>query len=170
LEFRYRYNGMDYTIQLEPRVNGTYTATIGDHAYTVEGQPGKDGEHHLLIDGARIQAYSAHDGAKYRAVALVDREARVFELERVREQGQRRAGSQGGGSLEAQMPGQVRQVLVNEGDTVESGQPLLILEAMKMEIRISAPHAGIVARLLVREGQTVERGQQLAEIEAAEVE
>jgi 3-methylcrotonyl-CoA carboxylase alpha subunit len=167
LEFRYRYNGTDYAIQLEPRSDGTFTATIGDRTYAVESQRMQGGEYNLLIDGERIHAYAAQDGAEFRTVALVDRETRVFELTRVREQGQRRAGSQGGGSLEAQMPGQVRQVLVKEGDVVESGQPLLILEAMKMEIRVSAPHAGTVTRLLVSEGDTVERGQQLAEVEAA---
>jgi 3-methylcrotonyl-CoA carboxylase alpha subunit len=168
LEFRYRYNGVAYTIQLELRPNGIYTATIGDRAHNIEAQRAQDGEYNLLINGERVHAYAAQDEVLHRYVALVDRQARVFELERIRDQDQRRAGSQGVGSLEAQMPGQVRQVLVSEGDVVESGQPLLILEAMKMEIRISAPHAGIVIQLLVREGQTVERGQQLAEIEAME--
>ena len=47
---------------------------------------------------------------------------------------------------------------------VEKGQTLLLLEAMKMEIRVSAPRAGQVSRLLVREGQTVQKDQVLVEI------
>jgi biotin carboxyl carrier protein len=168
LEFRYRSNGADYSVQLEPRPNGTFTAIIGDRTYTIESQRMHDGEYILLIDGERVYAFAAQQGSALRHIALVDRETRVFELERIREVGQRRAGSQGGGSLDAQMPGQVRQVLVSEGDVVESGQPLLILEAMKMEIRVSAPHAGTVTQMLVREGDTVARGQQLAEVAAAE--
>jgi biotin carboxyl carrier protein len=62
------------------------------------------------------------------------------------------------------MPGQVRAVLVNVGDSVEKGQALALLEAMKMEIKIAAPHAGKVAQVLVQVGQVVERGQQLFEI------
>ena len=47
---------------------------------------------------------------------------------------------------------------------VDRGQPLLLQEAMKMEIRVTAPVAGTVKRLLVKVGDVVERGQRLAEI------
>ena len=66
------------------------------------------------------------------------------------------------------MPGQVRQVRVAEGDRVERGQTLIVLEAMKMEIRVPATHAGRVARLLVQEGQVVERGQPLIDVAPGE--
>jgi biotin carboxyl carrier protein len=62
------------------------------------------------------------------------------------------------------MPGQVTRVLIAEGDPVQRGQPLIILEAMKMEIKIAAPHDGRVAKVLVKPGQVVERGQALIEI------
>ncbi|NLH07386.1 MAG: acetyl-CoA carboxylase biotin carboxyl carrier protein subunit [Chloroflexi bacterium] len=64
------------------------------------------------------------------------------------------------------MPGQVMAVYVKEGDEVQAGQPLLLLEAMKMEMRVAAPAAGVVRRLLVEPGQAVERGQQLVEVES----
>jgi len=67
-------------------------------------------------------------------------------------------------SLEAQMPGVVRRVLAGAGDRVERGQVLLILEAMKMEIRVAAPHAGAVEKVLVKEGDTVGRGQALVDL------
>ena len=63
------------------------------------------------------------------------------------------------------MPGQVRTVNVREGDTVTKGQTLLVLEAMKMEIRIQAPQDGVVTKSFVEQGQTVEREQILIEIE-----
>ena len=65
------------------------------------------------------------------------------------------------------MPGQVRQVLVSEGDEVENGQTLLLLEAMKMEIRIQANMDGVLAKLHVAEGETVDKDATLAEIEEA---
>ena len=67
-------------------------------------------------------------------------------------------------TLEAAMPGLVRGVLVKAGDSVERGQALVLLEAMKMEIRVSAPHAGKVAKVLVSPGETVDRGQRLIEL------
>jgi biotin carboxyl carrier protein len=63
------------------------------------------------------------------------------------------------------MPGQVRAVNVSAGDAVEKGQTLLVLEAMKMEIRIQAPMDGVVGRLVVGEGDTVEREELLVEVD-----
>lgn len=68
--------------------------------------------------------------------------------------------------LRAPMPGQVRQVLVTEGQAVEAGQALVLLEAMKMEIRIQAPQAAKVARVAVSQGTSVEKEQTLVELEA----
>jgi biotin carboxyl carrier protein len=62
------------------------------------------------------------------------------------------------------MPGQVRIVNVNAGDLVTKGQTLLVLEAMKMEIRIQAPQTGKIKAVLVKPGQTVEREQILIEM------
>ncbi|MCB9457792.1 MAG: biotin/lipoyl-binding protein [Anaerolineaceae bacterium] len=62
------------------------------------------------------------------------------------------------------MPGQVVNVLVAVGDSVTRGQTLVVLEAMKMEIRVAAPGDGTVRRLLVAQGDVVERGQLLLEV------
>ncbi|MEU8588020.1 acetyl/propionyl/methylcrotonyl-CoA carboxylase subunit alpha [Streptomyces sp. NPDC048664] len=73
--------------------------------------------------------------------------------------GAARAGTD---SLTAPMPGTVTVVKVAVGDTVEAGQSLLVVEAMKMEHVISAPHAGTVAELGVAPGTTVAMDQVLA--------
>ncbi|CAN5283971.1 hypothetical protein BH24ACT19_BH24ACT19_02510 [soil metagenome] len=72
-----------------------------------------------------------------------------------------------GASLTAPMPGTVVKVLVGEGDEVEEGQTLLVLEAMKMEQSVAAPHAGKVASLPYAAGDRVPGGVVLAEVEAA---
>jgi len=69
-----------------------------------------------------------------------------------------------GGGLTAPMPGAVVRVLVSTGDVVEAGQPLLVLEAMKMEHTIRSPEAGTVARINVAEGEQVQIGAVLAEL------
>lgn len=74
------------------------------------------------------------------------------------------SGGIGSGTLLAPMPGQVRAVLVAEGDAVAEGQPLLILEAMKMELQVRAPREGIVSGITVVVGARVERDQILGEI------
>lgn len=63
--------------------------------------------------------------------------------------------------LKAPMPGLIKQLLVQPGATVEKGDPLLILEAMKMENVIKSPTAGTLAALPVVQGQAVEKNQVL---------
>jgi propionyl-CoA carboxylase alpha chain len=74
------------------------------------------------------------------------------------------------GSLLAPMPGLVRRVLVEVGAVVTTGQPLLVLEAMKMEQTVAAPAAGVVAELRAKAGEQVSPGQVLAVVEANTVE
>ena len=66
------------------------------------------------------------------------------------------------GSLLAPMPGSVIRVAAAQGDTVTMGQPILWLEAMKMEHTITAPADGVLTELNVQQGQQVEVGQVLA--------
>jgi biotin carboxyl carrier protein len=63
------------------------------------------------------------------------------------------------------MPGTVLRVDVNDGQEVAAGEPLMVLEAMKMELAVSAPVAGIVTAVMVRPGDMVARGQVLAEVD-----
>jgi propionyl-CoA carboxylase alpha chain len=74
------------------------------------------------------------------------------------------------GSLIAPMPGNVIRLGAAVGETVTAGQPLIWLEAMKMEHTITAPADGVLAELNVDTGQQVELGAVLARVEAAEAE
>jgi propionyl-CoA carboxylase alpha chain len=74
------------------------------------------------------------------------------------------------GSLVAPMPGNVIRLGAQVGDTVTAGQPLIWLEAMKMEHTITAPADGVLTQLNVNTGQQVEVGAVLARVEAPEPE
>jgi biotin carboxyl carrier protein len=63
------------------------------------------------------------------------------------------------------MPGTVLRVLATPGDAVTAGETLVVLEAMKMELAVSAPAPGTVAAVHVSEGELVAAGQRLVEIE-----
>ena len=65
----------------------------------------------------------------------------------------------------ANIPGNVYKILVKQGDKVEAGQPIAVLEAMKMETNVIAPLAGTVAKIHVKESQRVVAGELIAELE-----
>ena len=73
-----------------------------------------------------------------------------------------------GGSLMAPMPGTVARVLVAIGDDVAAGEPLLVLEAMKMEHTMTSPHRGVVREVTVEQGSAVRDGEVLVVIEENE--
>ena len=75
-----------------------------------------------------------------------------------------RAGGGGGGSVDAPMPGRVVKVLVEEGEHVESGAPVIVVEAMKMENELCCDAPGLVQRICVEPGQSVDSGEVLIEL------
>jgi len=151
----------NYEVDLTP-TGKTYRATLGEKTLEVEILRAKDGKLDLLIDGKRCTAYVSSENAK--RWVTVNGQTRV--LTKPAGAKRRSSGHEHASELAAPMPGQVRAVNVSEGDAVTKGQTLLVLEAMKMEIRIQARRDGIVMKLFVQQGQTVEREQVLIEIEA----
>jgi 3-methylcrotonyl-CoA carboxylase alpha subunit len=75
-----------------------------------------------------------------------------------------RAADHSAANLTAPMPGTLVKVLVREGEAVRSGQPLLVLEAMKMEHTIAAPYGGVVRRLPFAQGASVAGGATLIDL------
>lgn len=155
-----KLNFNDTTLDISS--NGkTFVLTLGDKTIHAELLHSENGKLDLLIDGKRVTAYVSSDDAK----RWVTVNGQTFVL--TKSSGARRSGhghQHAAGELTAPMPGQVRAVNVSEGDAVTKGQTLLLLEAMKMEIRVQSPQAGVVKKLLVKQGQTVEREQILIEI------
>jgi 3-methylcrotonyl-CoA carboxylase alpha subunit len=88
-----------------------------------------------------------------------------FVLERELGAGRRAAAGAHGHGLEAPMPGVITKVMVVVGDDVSKGQPLVALEAMKMEHVIRAPRAGRVKTVSASPGQMVQSGASLVELE-----
>jgi len=150
-------------LDLIPNGKG-WLVTFEDRTVSVEilRADAERGQLELLIDGERATACVSSDGAK--RWVTVNGQTMVL----TKQSGARTSG--GGhhhtaGELTAPMPGQVRAVNVSEGDAVTKGQTLLVLEAMKMEIRIQSSTDGTVVKLYVKPGQTVEREQILIEID-----
>jgi biotin carboxyl carrier protein len=83
----------------------------------------------------------------------------------VEETGRERGTAGAADSLVAPMPGRVVKIAVETGQQVVQNQPLVVLEAMKMEHVVEAPHAGVVMEVCVQPGDLVTAGSRLVRLE-----
>lgn len=111
-----------------------------------------------LVNGKRVRVARTLMGIE----AWCD--GRTWRLEAA-EAGARKKAGKGHEGIVSPMTGKVRQVLAKAGQKVEAGAVLVIVEAMKMEYRVTAPHAGVVSEVKVAAGALVEMGQVLAELD-----
>jgi biotin carboxyl carrier protein len=125
---------------------GVFSVLAGDRSFLVHVAPAAEGE---------LEVWTSGD------------ERHMISLADPRDRSSHRAKVSGHGPVEvrAQMPGKVIKVLVEAGASVEAGQGLVVVEAMKMQNEMKAPKSGKVARVLAREGATVIAGEPLAVVE-----
>lgn len=156
------HNSRFLLVDLIPAGSGaSYRATVEDKIFEVELIKTENGRLDFLINGKHVTAYVSSDGAR----RWVTVNGQTFVLTKSSGTKRGSAGHEHASELAAPMPGQIRSVNVSEGEAVSKGQTLLVLEAMKMEIRIQAPFDGIAKELRVKVGQIVEREQILAKME-----
>ena len=98
------------------------------------------------------------DGWRFEAEALDERQRAIRDL------GVAAAGAAGPAPVVAPMPGLIVRVHVAVGDEVQAGQPVVVMEAMKMENELRATAAGTVQKVLVEAGKVVEKGAVLVEL------
>ncbi len=147
------------TVIIEEAVD-SFRVRVGDRIFAIAARVGVGGRLDLDVDGRRLRAYTVRQGRQIQ-VAL---DGETWRLEQVDPRRRRTSATERSGSLQAAMPGRVLDVLVTPGVAVARGDTLVLLEAMKMELRIQAPADGHVARVLVAPGAVVERGQVLVEL------
>jgi biotin carboxyl carrier protein len=113
----------------------------------------------LLADRSDDYVTLAIEGLEYRAQVVDEARARLTSMTAAR------SGAHARIELKAPMPGLLVRVLCEVGSTVEPGQPLLVLQAMKMENELSLPRGGTITSVSAHAGQTVEQGQVLLRLE-----
>jgi biotin carboxyl carrier protein len=133
---------------------------IGDRELAAEFTPNADGGGILAIGGRRYPVF----GARRKESILVSVGPASFEFKPAEEASRRRARGLAAAEILAPMPGKVLKVLVSDGDLVQAGQPLVVIEAMKMETTLAAESAALVKHVRVEEGQTVDHGAVLIEL------
>lgn len=155
--YHFSSNQRTYEVEIEKQGDRFFTQLNGQTYYfkILERTPDT---YHLEIDGCLRQlTWVENNQQKWIAY-----QGQTYHLENP-------AGSdrskhreiEGFNEVRAPMPALVRAVSVEPGDSVQKGQTLLLLEAMKMEIRITSPQPGRVENIAVQEGQTVNRDEVL---------
>jgi len=160
--------GREYECVLEGS-NGAFSIVIDGTRFTVDLRHiPRSHTWSVLLDG-RSYEFAVHEhedalelagGAGVFYVAVEDARTHAARAQT----GDARA-AQGPRIVKAVMPGIVREVIVAPGQVVEKGQPLLILEAMKMQNEVRASEPGKVRAVFVAKSDTVEKGARLVEIE-----
>ncbi len=173
MTFEIEIGGRLRTVEVEP-AGAQYTVTIDGHARTVDAVRLEGGGLSLLFveEGGRSRSVSVTEAGPGGDLAVViDGTVVPAILNTRRGPWGRRAGhAEGAGGagpqrLVAPMPGKVVRVLVKPGDTVKARQPLIVVEAMKMENELRSPKDGVVRDVKVDEGTSVEAGSLLAVVE-----
>jgi len=160
LRYKVRVAGREVTVTVEQAPDGSHLVTSDGLAFEGVTVRAIGPTLSVLVGDRMVELAPGADGTR---VALPGGTTIAVEPER-RGGAVRSAASGSPGSVQAPMPGRVLKVLVAEGERVEAGSGLLVIEAMKMENEIAAPCAGSVRRVLVQAGDAVERDALLVEL------
>lgn len=140
--WKFWLDGQPVALDAAEIATGVYSILMDGRAFEVRVQPERDALR--IFVGGRELAAEVRDPRAWRG------------------KGGAAAEATGRQQVTAPMPGKVVRVLVNEGDEVQAGQGLVVVEAMKMQNEIRSPKSGRVERLMIREGQPVNAGDALA--------
>ena len=151
--------------------NREYVVDVSDDQVAVDGKPVQASLTALNTGGlvllrnenrARELHVQAQGNSAY--AVMVNGRHLVAQVEKGSGKNRKRVETGQPGVINAPMPGMVVDVLVKEGQRVDSGDPLLILESMKMQMQLRSPMAGQVSRIVVQNRAQVEKGALLVQV------
>jgi len=131
------------------KINGRYMLRKGTKLYRIDNVRVEDSNVEFSIDGSWYKA-----SVKDEQQLLLDK------------LGFKSGSGSSEGNVASPMPGKILDIMVNEGDEVTKGQPVAILEAMKMENELKSPIDGVIKKIEAEIGQSVEKKTPILEIEA----
>jgi 3-methylcrotonyl-CoA carboxylase alpha subunit len=176
LRLHYTAAHVDHTVILA-RKDDSWRATVGDQTLAAETVAHQAGALTLRIADVTLPASDSpvirterFHLASQAAERLVAWRGQTYTLARagalsLETLGGQSSGTHGHAGLEAPMPGTIVKVLVQEGQQVDAHQPLVVLEAMKMEHIVAAPYDGTVERIFFAPGVLVAKGATLIELD-----
>jgi biotin carboxyl carrier protein len=143
--------GNGWRVSLDGRLLDADVAEVAPHTFSILL---RGGVHEVRVAPAPNGTLQIQDGLHVFIAQVID--PRAWTSRR-----QAAAEAEGRQQVAAPMPGKIVRVLVQAGETVEAGQGLVVVEAMKMQNEIRSPKSGTVERVLASEGQAVNAGDVL---------
>ena len=172
MTFEIELDGVTRTVSVERVDRGRYRIVLDENSREpVLVDAAKAGEYvlSLLVDASGVSREVVVAPSNVRGELVVAIDGRSVRLNVNGRRSRRRSGEAagaGGGesSIAAPMPGRIVRVLVGPGDAVAARQPLVVVEAMKMENELRSPRAGTVKDVTVTPGMSVEAGRVLVTV------
>ena len=151
------------------RDGGRVIAEVDGRRYELEVREPVEGSYLLIADGLVYDCRVERDAARRASLSVHTRNhaypITLIDPKHLRAAQSPGAQTDGSAQVKAVMPGKVVRVLVAEGQLVEAGEGLLVVEAMKMQNEMKSPRAGRVVQLQASAGATVNAGDVLVVIE-----
>ena len=165
MKYNSTVNGKEYTIEI---IDEQHISVNGRQITVDFNSVSEQPLYSLLVDGKSFESF-VYPGDEEWEVLLMGRQYPVM----VEDERERRLKAAAGSSvseagefhMKAPMPGMVVTIPVEEGQEIEKGQVVLILESMKMQNELKSPRAGIVGRIRVKPGESVEQRQKLLSVQ-----
>ena len=166
LKFVALVQGKPVPVELE-RTDDRYTCNIDGRNYVVDAITLGPLAYSILLDGksyeVALEKHDTHFTAHFtdHTMEFDVCEARKFKAAALA----KKQASSGAVKIESPMPGKIVKVTAVENATVQEGDPLVIMEAMKMQNEFRAPRSGVVRKIAIKEGDTIQAHQTLVIIE-----
>ncbi len=154
--------GTREVVAIERHHDGALHLVAGGARHAMAVRSRGDGRHDVTLGERRLDVV-VHARGERLAIFAPQGSATILLVDPIAHAGE---GAAGGGSLTAPMPGKIISVAVKPGDQVKAGQPLAVMEAMKMEHTIAAPRDGVVAEVMYAAGDAVGEGAALLTLAA----
>jgi biotin carboxyl carrier protein len=152
-----------YSLNIVKQEKNEFQVFLGKTLHHVSCEFLENNEVLLSIDG-KIHSVVFHSNKTSHSVYINGKSFTVEKKSAHQIPGDRH-GEQKKRDVKTSMPGKIIKVLVQEGDKVQEGQAVLILEAMKMQNEIKSPQSGRIIRMDLQEGESVETGALLFSVE-----
>ncbi len=166
MKYEVLLGGKTRVVELAPQ-NGEWKISLDGNAVDANAVEVAPNTFSVLLNGEshQIRIAPRPDGSLTLHTGLAEYHAEVNDTRSWRGRRHGALEAEGRQQIAAPMPGKVIRLLIKQGDTVEVGQGLLVVEAMKMQNEIRSPKSGKVEKLFACEGQAVNAGDVLLWVE-----